>query len=199
MDRMIAAAIAILDEQGAEALSMRTLAQRLESGTATLYRHFAGRVDLIARVVDAVMGEVDVDAEDLEGLPWQEACETLAHRMFDVMRRHPHVAPLMVERVPVGPRMLALRERALALLLDSGFPPSLAVRAWATLAHYVLGFGSQLTGGEDEPPAAWGAIDLTQLPATLAVAEHIPVPLQSEFSFGLELLISGLEARLSRD
>ncbi|RDH79794.1 TetR/AcrR family transcriptional regulator [Mycolicibacterium moriokaense] len=196
VDRMIATAIAILDEQGAEALSMRTLAQRLESGTATLYRHFASRDDLIARVVDTVMGEVDVDTEELGDLPWQQACETLAHAMFDVLRRHPNVAPLMTDSVPVGPQMLTLRERALAHLLDSGFAPPLALRAWATLARYVLGFGAQITAADAEAPAGWAAVDISDLPATMAVAEHFPISLDTEFAFGLELLISGLERQL---
>jgi AcrR family transcriptional regulator len=199
LDRIVAAAIAILDEQGAEALSMRTLAQRLDSGTATLYRHFAGRDDLIARVVDTVMGEIDIDTEDLSGLPWQQACDVVAHAMFDVLRRHPNVASLMVDRVPAGPHMLALRERALARLLDAGFQPPLALRAWATLARYVLGFGTQITAADAEPPAAWADVDVTELPATVAVAKHFPIPLNSEFAFGLELLVSGLELQLPRN
>lgn len=176
---------------------MRTLAQRLDSGTATLYRHFEGRADLVARVVDAVMGEVDVNARATQGLPWQRACEMLAHAIFDVLGRHPHVARVMVDRIPLGPNMLALREQALAKLLDSGFTPSLALLTWATLARYVLGFASQL-GSEDAPapPAAWATLDPALLPASIAVAEHVPLSLTSEFTFGLELLIGGLELRL---
>jgi TetR/AcrR family transcriptional regulator, tetracycline repressor protein len=196
---MIAAAIAILDEEGAQALSMRTLAQRLGSGTATLYRHFASRDDLIARVVDTVMGGIDVNTEELDGLSWQQACETVAHVMFEVLRRHPNVAALMADRVPVGPHMLALREHALAQMLNSGFPPPLALRAWATLARYVLGFGAQITAADAEPPAEWAAVDISELPATMAVAEHFPIPLDTEFGFGLELLISGLERQLDQN
>lgn len=175
---------------------MRSLAQRLESGTATLYRHFEGRDDLIARVVDTVMAEVDIDGDELGQMPWQQACKKLAHRMFDVLRSHPHVASLMVDRVPVGPQMLALRERAIAQMLDSGFAPEVALQAWATIARYVLGFGTQMTAADAEPPTLWADVDLTQLPATLAVSKYFPIPLQDEFAFGLDLLISGLEQRL---
>lgn len=199
LDRIIAAAMAILDEHGADTLSMRTLAQKLDSGTATLYRHFQSRSDLLARVVDAAIGEVDIDVEDLRDLPWQRACETVAKRMFEVLRRHPHIALVMVERLPVGPNMLALRERALAVLLDAGFPPPLALWAWATLARFVLGFGSQFgpDAGTQELPTAWTAVDPAHFPASMAVAEHVPVPLESEFTFGLELLVAGLERRLN--
>ena len=50
---------------------MRTLAQRLDSGTATLYRHFTGRADLIAHVVDLVFGSVEIDAAKLSAMPWR--------------------------------------------------------------------------------------------------------------------------------
>src|SRR2546430_1768414 len=56
LDRIVATALRIVDEQGADALSMRSLAQALDSGTATLYRHFANRAELIAQVVDRVFG-----------------------------------------------------------------------------------------------------------------------------------------------
>ena len=52
------AALELVDEHGADALSMRSLAQRLGSGTATLYRHFANRAELVAMVVDRMLGEV---------------------------------------------------------------------------------------------------------------------------------------------
>jgi AcrR family transcriptional regulator len=200
LERIIATAIQILDEQGADALSMRTLAQRMESGTATLYRHFAGRAELIAHVVDAVMGEAEFDDAALRAAPWQQACVTMATNMFEVFRRHPHVAPLMVEHIPLGPNAMAQRNRGIAVLLAAGFPPLLAVQAWATLARFVLGMASQLTGSGSAPerPAVWPTIDPESFPAILAVAEYLPIPLEREFTFGLQLLLTGLD-QLARD
>lgn len=179
---------------------MRSLAQRLESGTATLYRHFSGRAELVAQVIDAVVGEIRLNPANLQDLPWQEACETTARAMFDVLRRHPGVAPLMVENIPVGPNALAQRERALTLLLSAGFSPAVTVQAWATLARFVLGFAIQLTTRESHQvaPAAWSSVDFDEFPATLAVAAHVPIALESEFDFGLELLINGLSRHLDR-
>ncbi len=192
LDRIIASALAIIDEQGPEALSMRSLAQRLNSSTATLYRHFASRAALIAQVVDAVIGEVDLGPSDLRDQPWQQACEATAHAMFDALRRHPRVAPLMIEQIPLGPNAFAQRERALAMLLDAGFAPPVAVRAWATLARYVLGFAIQFNADDrDRAPVEWPDI-AGPFPASAAVAEHVPVPLEEEVAFGLRLLLSGL-------
>lgn len=199
LDRIIATATAILDEQGAKGLSMRALAQRLDSGTATLYRHFSGRPELIAHVVDAVVGEAHVDDADLHGHDWREDCETILRRMFDVLCRHPRVAHFMVGNVPLrGPNMVALREQALGLFLKSGFTGPQAVLAWSTLARYVLGFAVQLTSPDEDESTAqvWTSTDLGEYPATRAVDDVSPVSLDSEFAFGLELLIEGLNRRV---
>ena len=181
---------------------MRTLAQRLNSGTATLYRHFANRSDLVAQVIDRVFGEIDYDTADIGSGSWQEICKSFARIMFDALRRHPNVAPLLIERIPLGPNAMAGRERVIALLLDSGFPPELAARSYATVARHVLGFAIQLTGHStaseiDDAMASsqFRGVDPAEFPATLRVADHLPVPLEDEFEFGLELIINGLSLK----
>lgn len=178
---------------------MRTLAQRLDSGTATLYRHFANRSEVVAQVVDRVFSEVEYDADDLGSQSWQEVCKSFARATFDALRRHPNVAPLLIEQIPLGPNAMAGRERIIALLLDSGFPPALAARSYATVARHVLGFAIQLTGhstaGEMDDALAsnqFHAVNPREFPATTRVADHLPVPLEDEFEFGLELIINGL-------
>ncbi|MCV7401631.1 TetR/AcrR family transcriptional regulator [Mycobacterium fragae] len=195
LDRIVDRALQIVDEEGADALSMRTLAQRLESGTATLYRHFANRSEVIARVVDRVFGEVEFSAEELAAKGWQRACESFARAMFEVFRRHPNLTPLLSEQAPIGPNAMAQRERLLALLLDNGFTPQLAARSYATLARYVLGFALQLAGHEfDDAKLAnyFDTLDPRAFPATLTVADYLPVPLEEEFALGLELILDGL-------
>jgi AcrR family transcriptional regulator len=193
-------ALRIVDEEGADALSMRTLAQRLDSGTATLYRHFAGRAELIAHVVDRVFGEAEFSAEDLAAMSWQEAWQAVATTMFGALSRHGNVAPLLAGQVPIGPNAMAVRERCIAVLLDNGFPPQLAARAYATVARYVLGFAIQLgvqpSAGQpdgDWASAVFRASDPSVFPATAAVAGLLPMPLKDEFAFGLELLVQGLD------
>ncbi|MGA8249719.1 MAG: TetR/AcrR family transcriptional regulator [Mycobacterium sp.] len=200
MDRILAVALEILDEQGADALSMRSLAQRLESGTATLYRHFANRSELVAMLVERVLGEIDIDAQAVAELPWRQACMLFAQQMFEALGRHGNVAPLLIGHVPIGPNALAGREICLSVLLDNGFAPSVAAHAYATLARYVLGFAIQLSGstsataeGDAEVSAAFHHLDPSRYPATVAVADELPVPLEEEFEFGLRLIVAGLE------
>jgi AcrR family transcriptional regulator len=200
MDRILGAAVELLDEEGAEALSMRSLAQRLGSGTATLYRHFSNRSELVSLVIDQILGEIDLDARALAALPWQQSCILFAQHMFDALSRHGNVAALLIEYTPMGPNALANRERCLAVLLDNGFAPAVAAHAYATLARYVLGFAIQLSratadGGQQdaELSAAFHRLDSARYPATVTVADELPVPLADEFAFGLRLIVAGLE------
>jgi TetR/AcrR family tetracycline transcriptional repressor len=192
----------IVDNHGADALSMRTLAQQLNSGTATLYRHFADRSEVIAQVVDRVFGEVEFDTDELIAIGWEQACKTVAHTMFDALRRHANVSRLLAEQVPIGPNAMVQRERLIGALLGCGFPPRLAARTHAALARYVLGFAIQLTGpsagGEQDDArlaAVFHEVDPARFPATSRVADHLPVPLDEEFEFGLDLIIAGLVLR----
>lgn len=192
-------ALEITDTEGVEALSMRVLADRLGSGTATLYRHFDNRAALVARVVDEVFGEVELDEQALAAVGWQAACRTIAHGMFDALGRHKNVALLLVEQVPLGPNALVLRERCLTALLDGGFTAQVAARSYAALAGHVLGFAMRLGGhssaGQDADAHAsevFHALDPSRFPATVAAADSLPVAPREEFSFGLDLLLEGL-------
>lgn len=172
---------------------MRSLAQRLESGTATLYRHFSNRAELVAMVVDHILGEVDLDAYEVAALTWQKGCMLLAQNMFDALSRHGNVASLLIGYIPMGPNALANRERCLSVLLDNGFAPAVAAHAYATLARYVLGFAIQAAEQDAEVSAAFHGLDPARYPATVAVADDLPVPLDEEFEFGLRLIVAGLE------
>jgi AcrR family transcriptional regulator len=203
LDRILATALQLVDEEGAEALSMRSLAHRLESGTATLYRHFGNRGSLVTHVVDRVFGEIDLDPRTLAELSWDQACRTVARSLFDTLGRHRKIAPLLMEQTPTGPNAMVLRERCLAVLLDGGLSPGLAARAYATLARYVLGFAIQLAGSGNEAEqerasAHFHHVSPAEFPATLAVADSLPVPLEDEFAFGLDLIIEGLRQLHSR-
>ena len=204
LERIVTTALQIVDDDGADALSMRTLAQRLDSGTATLYRHFAGRADVVAHVVDRVFGSVELDTAKLSTMTWQEACKAAAHSMFDVLCRHRNVTPLLADDVPIGPNALVVRERMIAFLLGNGFPPALAARTYATLARYILGFAIQLTSirsdlDDNKLAKVFHDLDPGQFPATVAVADSLPVPWEDEFAFGLELLVDGLTQALQRE
>lgn len=199
--RIVDTALKLVDEVGVQALTLRMLADALGSGTATLYRHFAGKDELLAYVVDRILGEVRVSPESLDGLSWREAVEVGAQAFYDTLRRHPNALPLLVAQVPVGPNGLANRERILRLFHGFGFPVALAARAFTAIGHYVVGFaiqqhgpGSPGPGDESDLLDHYRALDPNTYPATTAAADDLTnVPLQEEFRFGLGLLLDGLE------
>ncbi len=194
---IIAKALEIVDGQGADALSMRTLARELGSSTATLYRHFENRTELVAEVVDHLFRHAVSGVGELSGMDWRQAYRQVATAAYHAMKNHRGALPLLLERVPSGPNAMLLRERCLAVLLENGFPPHFAARTYASLARYVLGFAIQTggTGAGADTGALKAALSQTH-PATAAVGDALPISLDEEFAFGLDLLIAGLAHRL---
>jgi TetR/AcrR family transcriptional regulator, tetracycline repressor protein len=134
-----------------------------------------------------------LDPKQLAKLAWQDGCRLLARSMFDVLSRHRGAAKLLIDSVPTGPNAMLQRERSLAVLLANGFSPARAARTYATLARYVLGFAIQLV---DKPRAStFPKLDKASFPATFAVAHALPIPLDDEFAFGLELMRDGLSRK----
>jgi AcrR family transcriptional regulator len=196
-------ALEIVDEVGTDAFSMRLLADRLGSGTATLYRHLASKEELMFYVVDRILGEVDIeaDADALGSTTWQEATALRASAFNEVLKSHPNALPLLVSQVPVGPNALINREQSMAVLVACGFPLDLAARAYTAVAHYVVGFAlQQHAPGAPQPEDAarlrdfYRALDADTYPATVAAADELTsVPLDEEFRFGLQLVLDGIE------
>nr|WP_198655026.1 TetR/AcrR family transcriptional regulator C-terminal domain-containing protein [Streptomyces geranii] len=199
--RIVATALELIDEVGIQALTLRMLADALDSGTATLYRHFNGKDELLALVADRILGEVRTPPEELDGLSWREAVNAVAEAFYGTLCRHPNALSLLAAQVPVGPNALRARERLITLFLSHGFPVELSARAFTAIGHYVIGFAIQQHGpGAPRPEDHaqlrdyYHSLDPATYPATIAAADELTsVPLHDEFWFGLGLLLDGLE------
>jgi AcrR family transcriptional regulator len=202
--RIIDAAIEILDDEGVDALSMRTIATRLHSSTATLYRHVNSKDELLAYITDRILSQTNLDGGAFDS--WQHACRAGARALYTTLTQHPNAIPLFVKQVPVGPGALAARERGIAVLLAARFPPQLAARGYTALAHFVIGFAIQQHIDETgEPERArrlsdyYRTLDPQTYPATTSVSELLPgATIDEEFEFGLNLIIDGLDNALRR-
>jgi AcrR family transcriptional regulator len=205
VDRVIVAAVELVDEVGSSEFSMRLLAQRLRSSTATLYRHFAGKDEILVHVVDHVLGEVPRRLPDLaDTSTWHERLVASAEALFRTLKEHPKVVSLFDNRVPLGPRGLAGREAAIGILLSGGFPPEVAARAYTAVAHYVVGFAIQLRADGTSDPEEnqdirefYRSLDPARYPATVTSAPFLPSSLDDEFRFGLQLIVDGLAKHLT--
>lgn len=199
--RIVDTALKLIDEVGIQALTLRMLADELNSGTATLYRHFNGKDELLALVADRILGEVRLSPEELRGLPWRKAAGAAAEAFYRTLCRHPNALSLLAAQVPVGPNGLRGRERLITLFMGHGFPVGLAARAYTAIGHYVIGFAIQQHGpGAPHPEEElqrrdyYKSLDPAVYPATIAAADELTsVPLHEEFRFGLDLLLDGLE------
>ena len=203
VDRVIDAAVELVDEVGPREFSMRLLAQRLGSSTATLYRHFAGKDEILVQVVERVLGEVHLHYPDLPAASWQDQLIAGADALFQTLKHHPRTVSLFDNHVPFGPHGLAGREAALSILLSTGFPPEIAAKAYTAVAHYVIGFAGQLhldsTTTPDETQdlrTFYRSLDPARYPATVTSAPHLPGSLEDEFHFGLQLIVHGLARHL---
>src|SRR5512132_1322407 len=94
--RVVAEALAIIAQDGVQALTMRSLAARLGVVPGAVYHHVRNKQQLQDLVLDNVLAEVDVHLDP--SLPWTEQLKLLAHRLRQVLEQHPGVARILKSR-----------------------------------------------------------------------------------------------------
>jgi AcrR family transcriptional regulator len=202
-ERVLSAAIRLADEGGIESLTMRKLAQALGVEAMSLYNHVANKGEIVDGIVDRVVSEIELPAGADN---WDTAIRRCAISAHDVLLRHPWACSLVMSPAR-SPAALSARMRYIEWLLgrlrEAGFPPELAYHAYHALDSHILGFTLWQLGhsaGTDDM-ADFAATFLGELPAGEFpyLAEHIRQHLapssngDSEFEFGLDLILDGLE------
>jgi len=127
-ERLVSAALDLLDEAGLEGLTMRTLAERLGMRAASLYWHIRDKEQLLGLLAEAIVAEVPEPASDL---PWRAQLEAFATDYRDVLRSHRDGARVVMAARPAAPRQY---ERLVRTLLAAGFDGEVAVDACHLLA-----------------------------------------------------------------
>jgi AcrR family transcriptional regulator len=104
---IVEAAIALADASGLAALSMRTVAERLEVGTMSLYTHVPGKGELTDLMFDHVYGGLYADDDEPARQPggWRGALEFIARRNWDVLVAHPWIHEVPTMRTALGPNI----------------------------------------------------------------------------------------------
>lgn len=172
VERVIEAAVRIVDDDGLDALTMRRLADELSTASASLYRHVTGRDELLTIVVDHVIGAVPFPPDHLDG---RAKVEHLAFGLRTVLLAHPNLLAALVGGPLLGPNARRGTDHAVACLVEAGHDPSEAVPAYLALVDYVLGsvyFGSARARPRRDDPTA-----------------------DDVFGFGLRAILDGLERR----
>lgn len=213
------AAVAIADEGGLDALSMRRVAERIGVGTMSLYTYVPGKAELLDAMLDLVYGEPEGPTTHPDG--WRSALEAHARTDWELYLRHPWVVHVTSQRPVLGPNELDRYERALQRVDGLGLTGREMAAVAALVGGYVAGVARQVadiraaperTGlTDDEWWLARSAVldevwDAERWPvATRISAEDGFAPdgpttsyLENEalidFEFGLQRVLDGIEA-----
>jgi AcrR family transcriptional regulator len=203
-DRVVQAAIELADERGIGALSMRELARRLGVEAASLYNHVSGKDDILDGMADWAARQIDLPTE---GVGWKDAMRRRAASAREVFARHAWASALVDSPERDSPARWEYVDGVLGILLDAGFPPVLAGKAFFCLDSYVYGFARQavnLSMGGDTDSAEASEQVLAAVPTD--VFPHLSRVLvgfatytdddEALFNFGLDLILDGLERML---
>ncbi|BCK66918.1 TetR family transcriptional regulator [Streptomyces libani subsp. rufus] len=198
-EKIVTAAVDLLDAQGVQHLTMRNLAERLQAHATSLYWHVATKDDVLDLALDAVFAEIDLPAS--HHASWREDVVTFMTELRGALLRHPWAAALANSRPLVGPQALSRSEFVYAALVTAGFAgPDLSAAA-AALTTYVTGTASTEAVWQQHDEAGVRSVVHHHLQAYQAryptLAGHFPVSSDdwtAHFTRGMNFLLDGLSA-----
>jgi AcrR family transcriptional regulator len=136
VDRIVDAALAIAEQEGLEAVSMRRVGARLDTAAMSLYRHVPNKEALLELVADRVLARLPYP--DPAG-DWREETHAFFLAFHDLLLEHPAVARVMVEIAIAGPEISMRGELVLATLLAGGLDEQSAAQAITALTWHTVG------------------------------------------------------------
>ncbi|ALO98588.1 TetR-family transcriptional regulator [Streptomyces hygroscopicus subsp. limoneus] len=209
-ERIVAAAIALADEGGLEAVSLRKVAARLNAGPMRLYGYISTKEELFDLMVDEVYAEIL--PEERPG-DWREALRVLAHRTRQAALRHEWLADLLGRRPALGPNGLAVTEATLAAL-DGLTDIDTVMRAVEIVSAYFTGaIRREITNLRAERATGLSKRDwqrahgphVTRMLATgrfpalaKAVYDGTDVDAEESFETGLDWVLDAVAAKLAQ-
>lgn len=211
-EAIVTAALEIIDAEGMDALSMRRIAQRFDTGAASLYAYVANKDELVELVVDRVNGEVRIPVADPER--WREQLREAMFAIRDVYASHRDLGRALIGAVPMGPNSLDSSERLLAILRAGGLSKKVSAFAADLLSMYTVTSGLEMGGQgtmhgstDAERDAYYRRIHdyFTSLPASrfptlMSMSDALTSGDGDErFAFGIDVLLLGMVAYSERE
>ncbi|MGH2679485.1 MAG: TetR/AcrR family transcriptional regulator C-terminal domain-containing protein [Actinomycetota bacterium] len=203
-DRVIEAALRVMDEEGLEAVSMRRIAREVGVEAMSLYHHVEDKEDLLDGICERVMVEFEFPEP---GEDWADNVRQGARAWRRLLKDHPNVMRLFAEQRGPVRSIDSMRptEFALRLLQECGLTDRDTAQAFHAFGGYIQGFvmmelGS-IAGGADaehqKMHAELAAALPSEFPALRAVSRYFAeCDPDEQFEFGLDLLIRGMEANV---
>ncbi len=200
-EAVLRAAITVANEGGLEALTMRRLGQELGVEAMSLYNHVANKDEVLDGIVDLVVVDISVPPA---GTPWKAAMRARAISAHEVLLAYPWACTLLTSRYNIGPGMTRYLNETFGRLREGGFTVTGALDAWNTLDSHLYGFTLQELNlpFEVEESAQVSADFLPQLRVdefpyvTEVLVEVMASGRTEDFTFGLDLVLDGLERTL---
>lgn len=208
-DRVLTGAVALADEIGIDAFTIRKLAAALDVKPMTIYHHVPSKEQILDGMVDIVFSEIALPPEDVD---WRTAIRIRCVSVREVLTRHWWAAPLMESRLSPGHETLRHHDAVLGCLRRGGLTLQMTAHAVAVLDSYLYGFAFEEAhlpggGGEEIIPVA---ADLAAFlpPDTYPhlhefTTEHVMkqpnYSFGNSFEFGLDLIIDGIDRAAGKD
>ncbi|MGV9244717.1 TetR/AcrR family transcriptional regulator [Streptomyces sp. NPDC003710] len=202
-DGIVDTAVALMRAEGLERVTMRRLAQELDTGPASLYVYVRNTAELHAAVLDRLLGEVDLSAAGAEG-DWRERLVRLLTSYVDVLFAHPALARAALVARPAGEHYLDLVEAVLALLAEGGVPSARASWGLDLLLQYATASAAEHSAQGQTPRTKddWDA--LTRALRDASPDRHPQIAAlgttllsgtgEERLAWGFQVLISGITA-----
>ncbi|MGW6060736.1 TetR/AcrR family transcriptional regulator [Streptomyces sp. NPDC055189] len=208
-ERIVGAAIELLDSVGERGLTFRALAERLTTGPGAIYWHVTGKDELLGAATDAVVATT-MPAGPADTTP-QEAIRVLALGVFDAIETHPWIGTQLA-RSPGKSPMLRVFEHLGRQVQALGVPAASQFTATSALLNYIVGVGGQNaadarahhartpdTGRAEflgNAAAAWADLDPVEYTFTRSVADQLREhDDRTEFLAGIDLIVGGIVHR----
>jgi AcrR family transcriptional regulator len=202
-ERIVGAAMEILDTDGESALTFRALAARLATGSGAIYWHVTNKNDLLAATTDHVIARVMTEV--VTGAEPREAIRATALGVFDAIDAHPWVGA-QLSREPWQSAVLQIFENFGGQLMALGVPGRVQFDCASALLNYVLGLAGQYAAGARLIPpetdrsaflatvaARWVQLDQKEYPFVRQVATQLPGHDDREqFLAGIDLILAGI-------
>lgn len=202
--RILEAALSLVDEEGIEALSMRRLAKELGVDPMAIYHHLPNKRALLTGLIGEVFSEMRVPEKVGD---WRERVRAWARAFREVARAHPKLVPQLASYPEAAAEAtLESTEELYAAFEAADMRPGQIVGAVGVVVDYLNGFAlAEASGALGEPDeqremlAMLDARPQEELPAMRRTFESVAdQDLATDFEFGLEVVLAGLEAITGR-
>ncbi|GAA3447955.1 TetR/AcrR family transcriptional regulator [Planomonospora venezuelensis] len=201
--RIVAAAIDLIEREGADAVSMRRIAADLGVGVMSLYNHVPNKAALLDAVAETVLSGIEfTDDPDAD---WTDRVRMQARAFRQIAHHYPRCTMVVVSRQLQSTAGLLPVERALATLRSAGFDGEEAVRILRMFIAYIVGSLLREVGVTPTfAPVHHAEVDVAKVdpvlfPQTNALAAELgSCDHESEFEFGVELLVQAIAVRRER-